>query len=137
MLVCAVAAGAWLAGCDPTSVGDQQLTTFQYSEQTHGDTVTTSLDATSFGRRILFVGQTNTPTTCYLLEADLDANDFTLTLEVTARSQMSNCPGPIGTFTYTGAIDVRRSGTYHFVVQHSFTNSSWPTVTLTRDVVVN
>ena len=124
-----------MAGCGLTE-SRNNLAQFDFLEVT-GQTVTADMDASGQGRQILFLGQTPTPTRCYELVADLSTSgNNTITVTVNARVKNQNCAAGVGSFRYTGNVEMARAGTYTFVVKHVFPSGTMPMTTFTKQVIV-
>jgi hypothetical protein len=124
-----------LAGCGLTE-SRNNLAQFDFLEVT-GQVVEAAMDASGQGRQILFLGQTPTPTRCYELVADLTTSgNNTITVTVNARVKNQNCATGVGSFRYTGNVEMARAGTYTFVVKHVFPNGTLPMTTFSKEVFV-
>lgn len=105
--------------CDSVA-GPEPLDSFSWGELPQGQAVEDGIDV-SLGLGDIFVlGELNTPTRCYGLEADFRQDGDRLTLEVTATSRQSGaCADQPGAYRYTAVLRGLAQRDYQLRVVHA------------------
>lgn len=126
-----------VAGCALITDPDEQLDSFVYTAESHGQTLTPGVDAEGFRGQIQLIGYLNTPTPCHELKGRIETRGSQVTLHVTARSTGSpECLTILGAFRYQAGIQGLRAGTWELRVLHEFPDANWQTQELKVNVEV-
>lgn len=107
-----------LSGCSDIT-GPRMVTEFNWGEVQDPETVVEGVSTTVALGDLFILGEFNTPTRCYALEAEFNRNDKNLTLRVVAKSNNSpSCDERLGGYRYTASVANLRFGTYTLKVTH-------------------
>ena len=107
-----------LSGC--SGLTDPRLITdFEWGEVEEPETVVEGISTTVALGDLFILGQFNTPSHCYNLEADFQKDGTNLTVRVNARPTGSpNCDESMGGFRYTARVVNLKFDTYELRVIH-------------------
>jgi hypothetical protein len=113
-----------LSGCSDLT-GPRLLTDFAWGEVEEPETVVVGVSTTVALGGLFILGQFNTPTRCYALEADFRRDGSKLTVRVKAESTNSpNCDESLGGFRYTATMINLKYDTYQLRVIHDITGAA-------------
>jgi hypothetical protein len=113
-----------LAGCSDIT-GPRLFTDFQWGEVEVPEDVVEGISTAVALGELFILGQFNTPTRCYALEADFNQSGKNLTLRVKAKSNNSpNCDESLGGFRYTATVRNLKYQTYTLRVIHDVAGAS-------------
>ncbi len=113
-----------LSGCSDITA-PRLLTSFDWGEVEVPEDIVPGV-ATSVALGQLFIlGQFQTPTQCYVLDAEFRQNGTNLTVKVTAEpTGAPNCDESMGGFRYTAVVRNLKFGTYDFRVIHDIVDGA-------------
>ena len=119
-----VMASVALGGC--SGLTDPRLiTNFDWGEVEEPEAIVEGISTTVALGDLFVLGQFNTPSHCYDLEADFRRRKSKLTIHVKAGSTNSpNCDQSLGGFRYTAQLINLKFGTYELRVVHDITGGS-------------
>ena len=117
----AVAVLLVLGGCSEIT-SPKLLTSFDWGEVEDPETVVEGIGTSVALGDLFILGQMNTPTRCYRLEADFNRSGSNLTVRVHADpNNAPNCDDRLGGFRYTAVMSNLKFGTYQLRVIHDIT----------------
>jgi len=123
-----------LSGCSGIT-GPQLLTFFDWGEVEVPEDVVPGVSTTTALGELFILGQFQTPTQCYVLDAEFRQTGKNVTVRVTAEpTGAPNCDPNLGGFRYTASIRNLEFGTYDLSVIHDIVGGT--SVEYTRTVTI-
>lgn len=113
-----------LSGCSDLT-GPRLITNFEWGEVEEPETIVEGISTTVALGTLFILGQFNTPSHCYNLEADFQRNGTKLRIQVMAKPTDSpNCDQSLGGFRYTAQVTNLKFDTYELRVIHDITGGN-------------